>query len=216
MHRDDQPDPVESFTTRLGQLELSIRVRRVGPDPTPVPPIEIVEPGQAWTAVSGSVSEPWAPELLPRDFPPPLEEQALSATTARAFAAFAALSLRHLGAAGHRLSVASGGDWTPAARLGRASKAGLIARRLLEGAAGAEESPGIPFRNQYYLVLRGLREGGACWTTSFSVYSSRVFKERGAGRAFGANTVSHSFPRLSECQAYLSGARASWPPEVQQ
>lgn len=66
MHSDTLADPVESLTIWLGELELSIRVRHVGPDPAPVPAIEIVEPDQAWSAVNPTESHQWT-----------LEEQAL-------------------------------------------------------------------------------------------------------------------------------------------
>eukprot|EP00438_Fugacium_kawagutii_P013019 Skav214734 [mRNA] locus=scaffold3176:39423:40037:+ [translate_table: standard] len=198
-------DPVESITVHLAGLEVTVTARRVGAASS-------VGPGTESDASGPEVSRPvWTSQPGLRAFPQALESQALAAITP---SAFAALDLRCLRIE-HRLHITSS-EWTPAARLGRAFKAGLLARLHLDHESAFEESPAIPFRNQIYIVLRGSSEGLACWTRSHSVYTDRVFVLQGRVRDFASESVSHAFASQAEGSAYLAGARVTWPSEVNQ
>ena len=206
-------DPSESITLRLGQLSLTVSV-----NPAPenrdrtAPAPEGAESDREWSIVSGEESSAWTSELLPRLFPVSLETRALAANSASEFAALD-LDCLHLGA--NRLG-GSDRNWIPAARLGRAFRAGLIARRHLSGEFSARDSSlATPFKNQFYVVLQGL-DGQGCWTKDFHVYSEKVFIRRRGVRTFGEGTVSHAFASLIECRAYIAGARVAWPPEATQ
>lgn len=104
--------------------------------------------------------------------------------------------------------------WTPAARIGRAFRAGLIAARHLEGQFCDQSSPGIPFQNQIYIVLRAPRYPEGCWTESYSAYREVVNGPTITG--FAARSVSHSFPSHSEAEAFLFGAGRQWPLQLPQ
>lgn len=206
-------DPVESVTVQLAELEITVSVRRrASESPSAISALSgASESGHSGNTGVHSTTAAWSSAALPRAYPIALEAEALACTTARAFAD---LRLDHL-PSDHRLR-ATGSEWTPAARLGRAFKAGVIARSHLDDRSVFEESPAIPFRNQYYIVLRGSSDNTACWTTNFAVYSSRVFVNQGGVRAFASQSVSHAFASRAECIAYLSGARVEWPPEASQ
>ena len=77
--------------------------------------------------------------------------------------ALSQLPLNHLS---YLLGKLRGSDklWTPAARIGRAFKAGSVARIRLEGGVSGISSEGIPFRNSYYVVLQGPDKSPGFWT----------------------------------------------------
>ena len=98
--------------------------------------------------------------------------------------------------------------WGPLARLGRALRAGVIARRRLSGLGGFAPSPSVPFTNSIYVVLRGSPGFGPCFTTS----AARYFEVVGLpGGGFHRDSISHAFPTRAEAEAYLIGAEARWP-----
>lgn len=68
--------------------------------------------------------------------------------------------------------------WAPKARVARAFRAGILARRRLGEEILGEGSLVIPFRNSYYLVLRSLDYPHGFWTRNYIVYQREV--SRGA------------------------------------
>lgn len=106
-------------------------------------------------------------------------------------------------------------DWGPRARLVRAFRAGLIAKRRLLGELLESDSLSIPFRNSYYVVLRSRNHGPAFWTKSYQVYYHGVFESVRGAEQFEASTISQALPSHAECEAYLRGASEPWPQERQ-
>ena len=106
------------------------------------------------------------------------------------------------------------GEWSPLARLGRGLRAGVAARIRLSGESTAVcESPRLAVQNRIYVVLRAAPRHASGWTTSYSIYVSKV---RGsAGERFHRDSVSHAFASRAEASAYVLGAGCSWPPEYQ-
>eukprot|EP00438_Fugacium_kawagutii_P031299 Skav215458 [mRNA] locus=scaffold1025:78612:79202:+ [translate_table: standard] len=102
--------------------------------------------------------------------------------------------------------------WTPAARIGRAFRAGVIAARRLEGIFCDLTSPSIPYRNQVYVVLRGPNHPEGCWTTDYNLYLDAVGE--GTTGGFARQSVSHAFPSHAEAEAYLAGAGQVWPRQM--
>ena len=196
-------DPVESLVILLGQLELTISVRhRDRSNRDPLPSLSLGTPSGYPASSVRSVAS-WEPVSTAPGLPEALINQAVRATNPTAFAA---LDLSHLGLAQHRLT---GQDrlWSPAARLGRAFKAGVIARFRLNGDIRNEASPSVPFRNSYYVVLRN---GPGFWTTSYRSYIAQVSDPRGL-REPESSTISHGFASQAERAAYISGAQVEWP-----
>ena len=144
-------------------------------------------------------------------YPRGLDQAALASDRPRDLAA---LDLRFLGALTNQLT---GSDqvWTADARLGRAFRAECLARLRLDGEYRAEDSPGIPFRNSYYICLRGRENAQGFWTNSYRVYADRVLVNRAGSSAFESTSISQAFPSRAECSAYLAGAGVTWPPEIQ-
>lgn len=200
-------DEVQSLTVLLGQLELTISVRNLGPDPAPL--LSVVPAGPSSTSASED-SEAWS--VVPSSPVPSSQIERIIATSTPG--GLAALDLKHLE---HLIGRFRGADriWTAKARLGRAFRAGLLARRWLRGQPGGENSPGIPFSNCYYVVLRPRGSGPAFWTRNYGTYHQAVFEQVRGQEAFASESVSHAFPSQAECTAYLSGAGAPWPVERQ-
>ncbi len=217
MHQESSTDPVETVTVRLSQLEITISVRpltgatgslSVASSPLPLDvsaraaPASVSSEAASWDRIDGD----WHSETLIQ-----------TALAARSAAALSSLPLRHLNYLHCRLR-GSDRTWTAAARLGRAFRAGVIARLHLDGEILGTDcaSPSVPYRNSYYLVLRGPDNSPGFWTCSYSIYSSRVLvEERGRGLVFEASSVSHAFASHAECTAYLDGAQATWPQQAQ-
>ena len=99
-------------------------------------------------------------------------------------------------------------DSSGLAWLGRALRAGVIARRRLEGLGGFPPSPSVPFSNTIYLVLRGAPGFGPCFTTSAARYFSVVGVPSGG---FHWDSVSHAFATRADAEAFLIGAETTWP-----
>lgn len=189
---------VETVTVLIAGLELTISARRLtasGPTSVEVTSVPSAE-GAAASANPHSISEN-------------LEDQSIRARTA---GALANLPLSFL--SGYRTRL-RGTDpvWTAQARIGRAFRAGVIARRQLAGNIQEGQSQGIPFRNAIYVVLRDRDQNGAFWTSSYQVYARAVFLE--GIDVFGSNSISHAFPSQAEAEVYCVAARTQWPPERQ-
>lgn len=97
-------------------------------------------------------------------------------------------------------------------RLARAVRAGLGAKLKLSGARRATVSSpslGCPNVNTWYICLRAPRLPHGFLTTSYRTYWKEVKAEKGSGfHPFG---VSHAFGSLAEVTAFLAGASAQWP-----
>ena len=128
-------DPVESLTVRLGQLELTITVRQVDHNTGPLPALTVVPPGSNSAGYQVSQNT-WNHSALAPSYPRGLDQAALASDRPRDLAA---LDLRFLGALTNQLT---GSDqvWTADARLGRAFRAGCLARLRLDGEYRAEDS----------------------------------------------------------------------------
>lgn len=195
-------DPVEEVTIRLANLELTIRVREIG----------ATSAGQTGVTASGyelvsSVQTPEPPlESEGPSLPVAVEQSLLEATSARTLTGF------HLDFLTRLANKLRGTDreWTPRARVARAYRAGLIARRRLEGEVLEHSSPGTPYRVSYYLVLRSPRHPLGCWTTDYNRYLTAVGPST-AHQTFADTSVSHGFASHAECEAYLVGASRPWP-----
>lgn len=103
--------------------------------------------------------------------------------------------------------------WTPAARLGRALRAGIAAGRRYEGEYCEISSPGLPFRNSIYIILRSARlpEGG--WTTDYGLFSR--ISGLAAGGEFPSDVVCQAFATRTEAEVFVGGARRPWPQQIQ-
>lgn len=194
-------DGVESVTLRLANLEISISVRQIEGTPSLSTDFEVVSTAAeaAPADLVDSVVDPYGITL-------DLEHRAIRAHSASELAGLRLTFLSHLAAklrGQHR-------DWTPWARIGRAFRAGIIARRRLDGVFLEEASTNIPFRNTYYVVLRGRGNSHGFWTTSYEIYLTGV-REIGGSHSFHPDTISHAFASHAEAEAYLAGARRPWP-----
>lgn len=195
---------VERVTVRLANLELTITARVVEPAAAPAGASSSGTPTSAALEVT-------APETVPTiQVAESLEERLIAAQTA---ADFVSIPLLFLEIFASRLRTA--GAWTPQARVGRAYRAGIIARRQLEGVYQGGVSPGTPLRNSVYVVLRAGESGDSFWSHSYPVYLAAVCIE-GRLHHFHTDSVSHAFASQGEASAYLAGARRQWPAERRQ
>ena len=183
---------LESVTLALGGLEITVR-RRARPAETAAPEsdfgFELVTPE------AGETTEATEEEVLAARLPQDL----------------ARLALPQLEALGRRLTGA-GGEWSGPARVARAYRAGLGARRHLAGGHKIDSPALQGLRNVYYIVLRGPRNPEGLWTRSYQIYAAAVRAEGGPRGSFDRESSSHSFATLAEAEAYLLGAGRSWPP----
>lgn len=195
------PDPtdeaVESITVQLGELELSISVRRRG---------EAAGAGSASVAGNSAFDSPSS--VGAPAFSPGLVRQVIAAETA---ADYQQISLPHLS---HLLGRFRSSDqvWTPAARLARAFKAGLLAHRRLQGEIVKGAVCGIPNRNTVYIVLRSRDGGAGFWTRDYAIYHRGVFVNIRGQEVFDRESISHAFASQAEASAFISGAQVGWPP----
>ncbi len=148
------------------------------------------------------------PEPLPevRQISLAVEQSLLAATTPRAYSGF---HLEFLTRFSNKLRGLDR-DWTPKARVVRAYRAGLIARRRLEGEILDHSSPGTPYRVSYYLILRSPRHPSGCWTMDYGRYLTAVGPSS-ADHTFADSSVSHGFASHAESEAFLVGAARPWP-----
>ena len=139
-----------------------------------------------------------------------LEQAAISA---RGPAALSALTLPFLSYLVPRLKQSFTTEWSPVARLARAFRAGVLARRRLDGGILEESSEGIPLRNTFYICLRTANNcTTGFWTASYANYWSRV--RSNVTNEFHPDSISHAFPSRAEAESYLRGARRRWPPQA--
>ena len=196
---------IESVTVQLAGLDITLTARRVGGTTT------VAASAAAEPIDSSAAQSPWVDTTLvdPYQISVELEQEAISA---RGPAALAAINLPFLTYLVPRLR-ATNSDWSPVARLSRAFRAGVIARRRLNGEVLDEVSEGIPYRNTFYICLR---TAGNCttgfWTGGYAIYWSRVRSNEVDD--FHPDSISHAFPSRAETQSYLHGARRGWPPEA--
>lgn len=102
--------------------------------------------------------------------------------------------------------------WPIEARVTRALRAGASARRVLDGLFDKQaRSPGLPWDNRFYVVLRCRAHLGGFVTQFYSVYVAVLVDQSGE---LEAGSVSHGFPTLSEVEVFLRGARRQWPAEL--
>ena len=199
-------DPVETVRVVLAGLELTITARRVqgaGSGSASSASFEIV----ASEAVQEESSAIDPADGFSLDW---IERQAFATTTAQQCADFARL-LPFLDPLVAKLS-ASSGEWTPAARIGRAYRAGVLSGLRLSGRTSELDSLSVPFRNLYYVVLRGIPGVEPCWTSHYHIYLRKVGRP---GEKFHDQSVSQALPSHAEASAYLAGAGRSWPPRAE-
>ena len=225
-------DPLADITVRLGDLTLVVPAGQelrvagtpgaftvvVGPASTTSasPPARSALPSQASSSSTPSAALPdLAPESVSVAAAPAFnsagwEAHLLACTTA---AQCGSVDLGPHQAAANRLTPSTTSTWTSRARIARALRAGVGARLSLEGAPPIA-SPSIPFQNRFYVALACERYPRGFWCASYSRYSREVQGSDGA--RFATGSVSHAFATQTELEAYLTGARASWPVRLQQ
>ena len=197
---------VESVTLRLANLEITVTARVVNSPAATTPEVSVV----GVVSPESDVQAARDPEgfVDPFNISVELEEQSLAATSARLLGE---LPVPFLAPSVARLR---GTDtvWNPRCRIARAFRAGVIARRRLDGQVLDHSSQNIPYRNTYYIVLRGIGNSAGFWTCNFGVYIAGVAEQNGRN-SLHPDTISHGFPTHAESAAYLCGARRSWPRE---
>lgn len=203
-------DIIDSLVVQFGDLQLSITVRNTGTGASGSHRLQIVSGATPeFSLVSGEATPastlPVADSTVVTS---ELEQAAIAAVTP---AALAGLNLGFLDQYRHRLR-GSDSTWTGAARIGRAFRAGVVARLRLLGEYRDETTPGVPFRNQYYIALRSRSGGPAFWTTSYGEFCNRTCIV--GSHDFDPASVCHAFASHAECSAYLAGAQQGWPQEA--
>lgn len=103
--------------------------------------------------------------------------------------------------------------WTLEARATRALRAGLSARRVLQGRGRFPvKSPRISAESSIYVVLRSNGDPSSWWCRNFILYKSLLAGPRG----FQPGSLSHSFATEAEAELYLIGAGRGWPVQLLQ
>ena len=103
--------------------------------------------------------------------------------------------------------------WTIRARLVRALRAGVSARRVALGFFPKQaQSLSLPFDNKVYICVRAPAYPTGFCTTSYPDYILRV-TSRSTGD-FLPGVISHAFPTSVEGGVFLRGALLQWPVEV--
>lgn len=210
MSSSESGELVDSLVLQFGDLQIGITVRNTGSATSESHRLQVVSGAASdFSLVSGEATHASALPLADSTVvTSELEQAAISATTSPELAA---LDLGFLSHYRTRLR-GSNPEWSGAAHIGRAFRAGVVARLRLLGEYRREVSVGIPFRNQYYIALRGFEGGPAFWTTSYGVFCARTCAP---GRNdFDQSSVCHAFPSHAECCAYLAGAQQGWPQEA--
>lgn len=170
-------------------------------------------PGGTTAPASGATaaSTGGAP-ILPEEIEPWTWEWETLLLDARTPADFERLDLSPVTGLLGKLRSTAGG-WTPLARLGRALRAGVIARSKLAGLPGGYQTgPDIPLENRFYIILRGHSGRPAGWTEHYGTFLAAV---QGPHSRFHPDVVCHSFASKTEAEAYCIGAGSSWPGPLQ-
>lgn len=196
-------DPVEEITLRLAGLEITLSVRRTGgegPSSSTAHGFEIVESSASGTgSYTGEPIEVIEISPVSREF----EERVLRASSAGELEQLPLPFLDHLLPrlrAAHTI-------WTPKARLARAFRCGIAARRRADGIYCEASALGIPFRNCFYICLKVPSGEPAFWTNDYQLYLSKVRGPAG----LHPDSVSQAFASHCEVQAFLVGAQKQWP-----
>ena len=128
----------------------------------------------------------------------------LSAVTPEDFESLDLSGARHLFS---RLRSSPGG-WTPAARIGRALKCGVVARCHLDLQPTQEAVvPGLPLTSKIFVVLRGAPGQPAGWTDHQPTFRAAT---QGRFDRAHADAVCHGFASRAEGEAYCLGAERVW------
>ena len=199
-----EPTEVRELAFQFSNLQISIRVAV-----TPVGGTQSsTTPASTAPAIDLSALE--VEPTQPGGFPVPesLERAALAATSPEELQALPLGFLQHLQSRLH----GSDSTWTPAARIGRAFRAGLAARRRLAGRYTTERSLTTPFRNTVYVILRSPDYPEGAWSLDYD----KFFAACGGNRHhdFAPETICHSFATRTEAEAYLEGAGKGWPRQL--
>ena len=204
-------DPVESITFRLGALELTISARPIpgASRASSLGSFELVEHTSGASVVARSSGQ-FSPRGEGEDQTTEGDSLRTQALRAEGPTALSQLPLDHLS---YLLTRLRGGDklWTPSARIGRAFKAGCVARIRLDGGVSPISSEGIPFRNSYYIVLRGAENSPGFWTNSYTTYITQIGVRTGGVHGLHPDSISHAWATHAESEAYLAGAGLPWP-----
>lgn len=204
-------DIVDSLVLQIGSLQIGITVRNTDSEGSDNHRIQVLTGAASdFSLVSGEAT--LASSLPVADSTVVTSELEVAAIAADTPAALAALELGFLDQYRNRLRGCTDPTWTSAARIGRAFRAGVVARLRLLGEIRQEVALPVPLRNQYYIVLRGREGGPAFWTTAYGVFCSRACAQ---GRNdFDPSSVCHAFPSHAETSAYLAGAQQGWPQQI--
>ena len=208
-------DPVESITLRLGNLELTLTARPIpgASGASSVGSFELVEHTSGAGVVERTLNHA-SSRLSIEDQPDEGDSLRTLALQAEGPTALSQLPLNHLS---YLLGKLRGADklWTPAARIGRAFKAGCVSRIRLGGGLSSISSEGIPFRNSYYIVLRGADNSPGFWTNSYTTYITRIGVVVGGVHGLHPDSISHAWATHAESEAYLAGAGLPWPRKLE-
>ena len=203
------PEALETITVQLAGLEITLTARRVGSGASSVSGSSFTFVGQTGSSASGASR---VHSATPVEADPRLD-QVLVATSAQDCARLIVI-FPELDSWVSKLS-ASDPDWTPAARIGRAYRAGVLARLRLADQVPGLDSLSVPFRNVYYIVLRGAPGSEPCWTLKYSIYLDRVGgRDPSRNTGFAQDSISQALPSHAEASAFLAGANQPWPPQA--
>ena len=158
------------------------------------------EPVRARVPLAGSTSTPTVLEddLRVLDLSSPTE--------------LGAIDLGHLNSLAGSLGTCSGG-WPARARLGRAYRAGLSARLVVQGRFDYQQaSAALDVRNKFYVCLRCSKRPSGLRTSSARIYFANISGP--SGERFCPTSVSHAFSSKAEVVVFLAGAQATWPEEL--
>ena len=191
---------IETVTVQLAGLLLTISV-------SPLPSGDSPPESQTWYSTS-RVARAVAGPAPTTDLTPELRALVLETTSPLALAALP-VPLLDLKAP---LLRSQHSVWTGRARLGRAFRAGIIAKIRLDGDSCELSSPSIPQRNAFYICLRCSRYPRGFWSASYQSYIELIGTRGSTGLESGS--ISHAFPSKVEAEVYAAGANQPWPVEV--
>lgn len=202
------PSEIEQVTVLLAGLEITLTARRVGASGAGAVQLTSSSTSSGYSVAPGASLRPSTEDYFdPHNISQALEERALQASEP---SALSNLDLPFLDSLVRNLR-GTDNAWTARARLGRAFRAGIAARRRLDGEFCDIASPGIPFRNSYYIVLRGPGNSPGFWTQNYVTYIGRVGD---SNRGLHPDSISHGFASQAEAEAFLVGSRRRWPQRV--
>lgn len=201
-------DGVESITFQLHNLEITVSARVIESEPGGSPQVSVGARPSSAPHLQETSPPLVEDEVDPYNISVDLEERTIAAHSVHLLHELPLGFLRHLTS---RLR-GTHPVWTPPLRVARAFRAGVIARRRLDGEHLNDSSPGVPYRNCYYIVLRGIGNTSGFWTTDYRTYIRQVEDPIARGQLH-PDTISQALPTHAEACAYLAGARKGWPRE---